>query len=331
MSHSSENLSAYLDGELAPEEVAELEAALSTDPDLREQLDALEATVTWMRTHGPLEAPEGFAEGILARVAEEDAPVAALVWLRRPLGVPLEALALAAAALLVLVLAMQPEGEPSATLADREIYEPSTPGAAAWAPAEEEEPEAPESVESVAPAPMIAPGPSRPSASARPRPAARKKDGVAPTMAAPAPKPAPLIDKSGSVGFTGGEQVQEAEAEGGTSGLGGMTRVPFTYTLSATNSGVLKQLDVLVRRLGGRLETSRGEAFPVAVMGPGTEQVFVRLPNTQIATFGAELARLGDVHLQDANEMVVSSEVTLQIQVDYEPGTTTYEPAAEER
>lgn len=323
MSHLSDNLSAYLDGELEPSEVAELEAALADDEGLRRELAAIEAAIGIMRAHGPLEAPEGFAAAVLARVESEGAaPAGLLVWLRRPFGIPAEALALAAAALLVLVLAVRPAGPPDAAVADREVYAPEEPSAAAWAPAEEAEEE---------PAPV--------EQTVRPK-AEKKMDAPTSSLLRPRSKPSPL---PGKVATAKGETSDEAKGgakilEGGGAALGtaddeatgepstgGMTRVPFSYTLSATDASVLKKLDVMVRRLGGRLETSRGEAFPVASMQPGTEQVFVRLPNTQLSTFGSELSRLGTVHLRDANEMVASSVVTLQIQVDYEPGTTTYE------
>ncbi|TNE85091.1 MAG: hypothetical protein EP330_27195 [Deltaproteobacteria bacterium] len=331
MSTQPENLSAYLDGELSPEEVAELEAALDADPELRAELEMLEGAVDFVRSHGPLEAPVGFADAVLAKVAEEPAPSGGtLVWLRRPMGVPLEALAVAAAALFVLVFALNSGDESPSAAAKREVSEPEKT-AAAWAPAEpapepKEAEEADEDAVAQAQVPLKKDG-------------SRLKEALTTRGSAPKPRPAPkaapvLSTEEVAALSEKGSAEGEAEpvvTEPGYGGTSGMTRVPFSYTLSTQDANVLKQLDVLARRFGGRLENARGEAYPVASMSAGTQQIFVRLPNTQMSNFGAELAKLGEVHLADANDMVASSEVTLEIRVDYEPGTTTYEPSSYEK
>lgn len=322
MSSPAENLSAYLDGELTAAEIAALESELAGDAELRAELEALEGAVDFMRSHGPLQAPAGFADAVLSRVSEEAAPAASnLVWLRRPMGVPIEALAVAAAAVLVLVFAMTGGTGSETSLAPREVMEPTERTGAVWAPPQE----ADENAEGEAVAPAVEPAgePEEVAKLAIPRTAAPSP------MAKPRPKPksAPVYtSKEVEALGTKGGTTEEATDEIATGTATGMTVVPFSYTLSTEDPEVLKQLDVLARRYGGRLETAGGGAYAVASMNPGTQQVFVRLPNTQMANFGAELRKLGEVHLADANDMVASSEVTLEIRVDYEPGTTGYAP-----
>ena len=103
---ASEQLSAWIDGELTDAEAAELEAELARDPSLRAELEQLEAVVHLLHTDGPVSAPEGFEARTLARVERERIPGLRLARVRRPLGVPLEVwgLGLAAAAALVVTV-----------------------------------------------------------------------------------------------------------------------------------------------------------------------------------------------------------------------------------
>lgn len=321
MSTQPENLSAYLDGELTAAEIAALEAELASDPGLRAELEALEGAVDFVRSHGPLQAPEGFKAAVLAEIAREPAPSGSgLVWLRRPLGVPLEALALAAAAVFVLVFALDRGGDETA--ADRAVEAPAEKTAAGWGAEQTTAEEGEEDADGLAQLDLPAKGeasakseaPSKLAPRARPKPK-------------PSPQPAPVLTTK-EVEAIGGQGTTEPEAAPAGEYGSGMTIVPFSYTLSTEDANVLKQLDVLARRYGGRLETSGGQAYSVHTMAPGTEKVFVRLPNTQMSNFGAELRKLGQVHLADANDMVASSEVTLEIRVDYEPGTTGYESSS---
>jgi hypothetical protein len=132
---TNEALSAWLDGELDEAGIGDLEAELARDPDLREELEALEAVVRTLREEGPVAAPEGFEAGVMARIAAE-APEEAgwFGWLRRPFGIPLEgwALGLAAAAVLLLLLPRPPgDDETARELSPAAVEPPNLKGEAA--------------------------------------------------------------------------------------------------------------------------------------------------------------------------------------------------------
>ncbi len=103
---ASEQLSAYLDGELDAAEVAELEAQLASDSGLREELDTLREAADFLRIHGPVQAPPTLYGGVMRAVEDEPMPGSWWRGLRRPFGLPVEGLAVAAAALVVLVFAL---------------------------------------------------------------------------------------------------------------------------------------------------------------------------------------------------------------------------------
>lgn len=99
-----DHLSAFLDGELDEAEAIAVEAALEADPTLREELARLKGVQHLLRTHGRTRAPDGFTARVL-EAAREQTPAAA-PWWRRPFGVPLEGVLVAAAAALVLIIAV---------------------------------------------------------------------------------------------------------------------------------------------------------------------------------------------------------------------------------
>lgn len=99
---TTEQLSAYLDGELTNAEIAELEHRLARDGELRAELDQLRAAVDLLRTHGPVQAPPQLYGDILRAVENEPAPGGFWAWLSRPFGLPLQAVAVAAVAVLVI-------------------------------------------------------------------------------------------------------------------------------------------------------------------------------------------------------------------------------------
>ncbi len=59
-----ERFSPLLDGELSPEERAEVEAALSDDAELLRELDALKRVDQLYANLPPEKAPEGFEDGV---------------------------------------------------------------------------------------------------------------------------------------------------------------------------------------------------------------------------------------------------------------------------
>ena len=99
-------LNDYLDGELGPAQVAAFEDALSKDPALRAELESIQAAMELLRTEGPLQAPTGFHERVMAQAAVE--PMPQIGWMDRLRrffrDLPMETLAMAVAATIVLVL-----------------------------------------------------------------------------------------------------------------------------------------------------------------------------------------------------------------------------------
>ncbi|MFH0983519.1 MAG: zf-HC2 domain-containing protein, partial [Planctomycetota bacterium] len=63
-----ERLSAYLDGELGPEETAEVERILATEPQVREMLERLRRTVEAVHTLPRQSAPEGLLDELAVRI-----------------------------------------------------------------------------------------------------------------------------------------------------------------------------------------------------------------------------------------------------------------------
>jgi hypothetical protein len=101
---TQEDLSAWLDGELTPEESADLEAELQRDPALRAELAGLEGVVRLLREQGPAEAPAGFHAAVMDRV-EREHPVERFDLLRW-LTARWESLAIGLAAVAAVALAM---------------------------------------------------------------------------------------------------------------------------------------------------------------------------------------------------------------------------------
>lgn len=322
----SENLSAYLDGELTAAEIAELEAEFAADASVRAELESLEAVVDFVRANGPLEAPAGFADAVLARVAEEPAQAGgALVWLRRPMGIPLEALAVAAAAVFVLVFALQSGEDGSVSTTAREVFDPAeaTP-VAATQPAEDQKDAEGEEAYDDGIAQVDWDEDSK-------KKSPRKQSAKGRIEPAPAAKPAPAP----MVGTGDVERLQSKElaVTGGTTeeleqGTEPMPVVPWNYTLHSGDADVLKQLDRIARRHGGELQTESGQPYAAKNMLPGKARVFVYIPNTQISAFATEIRALGQVQQNTSQNFFPGDKVRLEIEVDYQMGTTTYSPSS---
>lgn len=68
MPDPSELLSAYLDGELTPDEEAEVRNLLADSPERQAELAHLGEARTWVRGLGPVEPPEGFLDQVITTV-----------------------------------------------------------------------------------------------------------------------------------------------------------------------------------------------------------------------------------------------------------------------
>ena len=93
---ADERLSAYVDGELDAAERRRLELELERDPELRAEVEALQATQSLLQRHGPAVAPTDFRVRVLEAGADEPVSAPWWAWLRRPFGLPSEGLLVAA-------------------------------------------------------------------------------------------------------------------------------------------------------------------------------------------------------------------------------------------
>ncbi len=98
---SNERLSALLDNELSDAERRALEKELESDSALRAEFEALRGAREMVRAHGRSYAPADFVEKVMSKVENEVIPANNSNFWRRPFGVPIEAVAVAAAALMV--------------------------------------------------------------------------------------------------------------------------------------------------------------------------------------------------------------------------------------
>lgn len=103
MSRTSEDLSAYLDGELTEVEARALEKELSKNAALMAELTELREAQDFMRVHGPSHAPPDFYNNILSALEHEAMDRSWWSWFARPFGIPIQGVAIAAIAALVLV------------------------------------------------------------------------------------------------------------------------------------------------------------------------------------------------------------------------------------
>ena len=134
--YADEALSALLDGELDDEARVRLESELARDADLRDELEQLRRVRAFLLAKGPAEAPPDFLAKVLGKVENEPMPANSPMasFLRRPFGVPLEALAVAAVALFVVLAGVGVGGGAlfsmegaSAPVADPEMKIPAAP------------------------------------------------------------------------------------------------------------------------------------------------------------------------------------------------------------
>ena len=72
---ADERLSAYVDGELDAAERRRLELELERDPELRAEVEALQATQSLLQRHGPAVAPTDFRVRVLEAVRSRRTPV----------------------------------------------------------------------------------------------------------------------------------------------------------------------------------------------------------------------------------------------------------------
>jgi len=300
-----ERLSAYLDGELPADEVARLEAELAADPSLQADLDELSAVVRMLGEEGPVRAPLGFHHAVMQRIEEEYPAQPSWAWLRRPFGLPLEGLAVAAVALLVLAVVGLPT---------------DTPPADVQAPEWRDVPPDPEA--DAAPAAM-----KRPSPKAEP-------DAQAPAEPAAGEAPGPSGEGKASGGADDPEgEAQKVAPQGKPPVAAGtdedasspppapLRTVPNSYDLFTEDVGSLRALLALVAKLGGTVTDLDGNPVTDAQLSSSRRDVLVSLPQGALADFQAELARLGTPRANFDDDRLLSGDtVSLQVSVQLSGG-----------
>ncbi len=274
-------LSAYLDGDLPQDEARGVEAAMSRDPALRAEYEELRRAVDFLRTNGPIAAPEGFANRLHIRLAAEPPPSRLRSTLRR-VRMDYVGIAAVAAVALLFVGTRHPD--------------PATP--------------APAPVIAAAQAPGV-PDTSSPAAVA-PGAAIDHEGGFA-AIPSPASPPKPKSGASASPAerepFQADWERDPPAADGslttGTSGQGATqstavptlySPAPWRYRVHAGGTNPLKDLMEVASSLGGRIVDGKGRPLADYPMDEGDSQsVRVYVPSYNVEALQRKLKELGTV------------------------------------
>jgi negative regulator of sigma E activity len=299
---ADERLSAYLDGELTDEEVAHLEAELARDAALRAQLSELEAVVRFLHDEGPVRAPLGFHSAVMARI-EEEHPERAPWWafFRRPFGVPLEGLAVAAAALIVVAVVGWPRGDEPLPGGEEPV----------WRDLPEEQAPAAVDVESLKKESMKGEAPAEPEAAPPAEvPSVSKKGG---------PKAEPAVPTVDEPEPTEAEAVAEGTDERGSDEIG--RSVPRGYTVITEDTTALRTLLAVVGKLGGSVTLADGSEVQSAQMTSSTQGLKITLPTGALAEFERQLAGLGMLQRDFDDKLYYADQVTVGVTLQLAGGS----------
>jgi hypothetical protein len=332
---ATNRLSAYIDGELPEAEMAEVEKAIRDNPSVRAEYSRMMNAVELLRSQGPSQAPDGFAERLEARLALEKMPRAKMGWLPAPLRrIPMEALGLAMAALLVVTL-IQRDPTPQVLDADKEEMlakekKPAPP------PAPPEEDRDAEAALGVGTASQV----EKPKMSKEQ--VARRKDELPQRtvtiskkgrQANPAKQeavPESTVDYAEEPMMEGGvfnweEEYEEALGVNTAQSNTGPTVTigPVRYRLYPKSAEVLWQIAKLAKRFGARLTTSNGRtASPFSMT---TEKNYANLKlqmsPARLEAFVAALHDLGAMTLvqQDETRLYSGGMMELELEIQFEP------------
>ncbi len=298
--NADEQLSAYLDGELTEAELSELEAELQRDPALRAELARIESAVSFLRTHGPVHAPDGFQRSVLDAVAAEPMPGSWWRWLKRPFGVPVEGLAVALVAALVLIVALpfglqssgdhakDLKGDPYGFVRGEELR--AAPGAAKLAQGEVGATPDP-SAEPDAVADAASPPPPPTATSSRAAPLDEKVAAVASKEAAPDEAIADLDGARGTAASTsGGYGAGTPQVQAPTPAAPGV----YAYNILTYDEDALLKLQRIAAKYRGQVLDAQGRPLGKGATTTGTAYL-VEVPSSALAAFGDDLRALGMV------------------------------------
>lgn len=308
-----ERLTAYLDGELSGPDRERLEADLQRDPALRAELDALTSVRTFLKDHVPRAAPADFLDDVLAATAGEN--VVQLAWYRRPFGIPLEGLAVAAAALLVVYVAL-PGRTPVSSEAPSEVASarsaPPASSALSKRPAD-----VAGSVDNIA-------GLSK--GGALDQAASLKEDLEAWKTTDELEKKRKAVELQ-SVSREGGADDFAVPAEQAQTAVGGVestpkalfVQVPYSYRIVTQDPAVLAQLSALASRYSGELKQSNELQLDTLSPARDAASVTVKLPASALRDFGRSLQSLGSVQAIADNSMFAGDPVEVSVSVQLAP------------
>lgn len=317
---ANDQLSAYLDGELSDAEQRELESLLEADAELRSELEALERATDFFRTHAPARAPAEFVDHVMALADAEPLPANnSAAWWRRPFGVPIEGVAVAAAALLVLGVSLNMGGVTGQPDVDVSTGMAKAPDAK---------------------------GPQKADAKPKTDGAMAKNDvGAAPLD----PTPSGLASAAGKVeGALTGDVAKGAasayEMGEKAMGLDSASQDPqvatepaktegsadknvmgsnYTYTITTDDPEVMADLMRLASKFNASgVEDASGRGVDGTAMDGKTEGTFqVHLPSHALAKFGDALHGLGKVQATPSDSWFAGEVATVQINVRVLGGT----------
>lgn len=287
--HEHEHLSAWLDGELSDADVADLEAELARDPELRAELQMLESVSQFVRKQGPESAPLGFHHRVMARIDEEFPEQSSRwAWLRRPFGLPLEGLVLALAAAAVLMLLM-PDWRSESKDPVSDLEEKALSPAAFELPPPTPKPSATQAAERL-PEPQKVEVIGRATTAERPLQKLGTSDLAAKGMAGSgtsAPVPQPVLGED--LGAISTKPVPSPKIPPGTSEP---EIVPLRYVIAGTDPEMKHEILSVAARFGGA-RGEDGEPVRSAAMSGSSEDLIVSVRQVDLPKLTSELKKLG--------------------------------------
>ena len=327
-------LNDYLDGELGPAQVAAFEDALSKDPALRAELESIQAAMELLRTEGPLQAPTGFHERVMAQAAVE--PMPQIGWMDRLRrffrDLPMETLAMAVAATIVLVLvgnflpdSGEPETEPAA-LQPAEPERRATAGAQETKEAAQKTPGAAPSIQAedeIDPIREVAngliSGPVDNSTSDKPA-----KSGSMDKADMKGPKGSDVVGMldlgtqgEAPIGSPSGAEPAFETPEAQSVDLETQLNAAVAYSVVVKDSSSLRQIAALAERHGGRaVHGKTGATLSEADLDGGRVQVQVRIPPAQLASFHSALNSVGAAQRTSMNDANLYGPDTISLNLD---------------
>jgi len=336
---ANEMLSAYLDGELSEADRNQIEASLASDAVLRDELDQLTGARDFLAEHGPVAAPSDFLDGLLAAI-EDEPQVVQLSWYRRPFGIPIEGLAVAAAALLVVYIALPggsvSEPAPGVGAGAARIETPKSSSSYtqdAVVDAEVQREAAATSEGTVDPMTNTWEPPAADNDGVAVIDAGGKSAGVSEQLKLPAKKGFDIAqDKSSlklaneaaaeKVAALDDARAKEEAARLAGQQQGNFARVPYSYALYTEDAQVLYRLAAIAAKHRGEVTDQNKQALSIAEL-TGTEAttVIVQLPAHALQDFGRELGALGSVYSTADNRMFAGDPVEVRVEVQLSAGS----------